>query len=479
MITAIKLSNNKMQVVTGGSATCTYETSFENDCVINGVVVNESDFKRQISAFWAANTLPKKDVALVINSSQMVLKKVSVPTEKDAKMSEMIAMEFPEADKTEPQLYDYAVLTEDKQTNFSEVLSVMSPISLIESYVNIFNDMGITLTSVIPVQMSAVNKLSSLPSMQSETAIIQLFDETTLISLLWVEGKYTYAQRTRLFSEQNSDEFTSEITQNISSMLQFYSTLRKEHSLENVYICGLKDEALAKCTDAIQQLGLKSAYFVNDNSNNSLEQTIPLNDTIETTGAFIKAKHNVNLLERYKKQRHNSSEKNKILGKFLPLVITVGVFLVVFAALLITNIVMNARLAKQKEYLDDPNNISQAAEAENVIEENNALRLTISALKSASEAQQSYPRINSIVISAIEQAGGGAVSMEITSYYSETGQLTLAAQTSGVDQINSYIDRLKATNLFDNVEYSGYTYTQNTNTYTINVVCYLNTGAGK
>lgn len=482
MITAVRLSNNNLQIITGNegksvSAKRVYETTLLNDCIINGVVTNEGDFKKQISEFWQANDLPKKDVFLIINSSQMVLKSASVPTEKDNKMLEMITREFPETEKSEPQLFDYKVLAEKKDTKFSDVLAVMTPVSLVESYVNIFNDIGISVNSVMPIQLSALEAIYSLSSMKDETAIIQLFDSNMLISLLWSKGAYAYAQRTRLFSDYDSDDFQTEVSGNISSMLQFYSTLRKSDNLKNVYVCGLNGKPLEKCNDAINQLGLSSAHFNSDDKEEA--EGNMLNNMIDSLGPFIKSQHSVNLFDRYKKQTGSSSEKQQFVKKYMPLIITVGVVVVALIGLLLTNIIMKASLEKQKAYLNDATNISQAAEAKKITDENTSLQTTINALNSAIAAQQSYPKLNASVINSINQAGSGVVSMNISSYYAKNGQLTLTALTGSVEQINSYIDRLKATNLFDNIEYSGYSYNQSTGTYTINVVCYLNSEAGK
>ena len=78
MTTSVYLSNNNINAVVGSGGgkirvkrVCS--TQIPEGSLINGIITNEADLAEQLKEFWAANKLPKKDVSLVINSSQFVL----------------------------------------------------------------------------------------------------------------------------------------------------------------------------------------------------------------------------------------------------------------------------------------------------------------------------------------------------------------------------------------------------------------------
>jgi hypothetical protein len=67
----------------------------------------------------------------------------------------------------------------------------------------------------------------------------------------------------------------------------------------------------------------------------------------------------------------------------------------------------------------------------------------------------------------------------VKSYSADNGSLSVDAKAEEVTLINQFIDVLEASGIFDDIQYTGYVYNEETMLYTINVTCYLSENAGK
>ena len=92
---------------------------------------------------------------------------------------------------------------------------------------------------------------------------------------------------------------------------------------------------------------------------------------------------------------------------------------------------------------------------------------------------QSYPTMSSKVETALQECANEGVILETKSFQRDSGVLTIAATASDVMAINVFIGNLQKQELFEAVEYNGYTYSKGQGNYIIHVVCSLKSGAGK
>ncbi|NLW70868.1 MAG: hypothetical protein GX061_07295 [Eubacteriaceae bacterium] len=484
MDTAVYLSNNQVHVVLGDSGkkfkirkVCSMV--MKSECMINGVVTSEADFIREFTEFWQKNSLPKKNVILVVNSSQFALKAITVPTVGEKKTLEMVTREYSDADRADEPIYDYFEIARNNTEHTTDIFTVMAPGTYIRNFGDLFAKMGITLKGIIPSQMSAVKLLSTLKRLKQETAIILILDGTMLINLLWVNGKYNYSQRTRMINDPGTEAFVNEIVTNVNSMNQFSVSQRNSSPVSSVYMCGVALDVVNYCVDAIGDMGIILKKLPeSDPAVGGLSGKLSLADSVSTLGALLTRKIDVNLIEAAKERARKATRTSETGKLVTPVIITAVVCALTMAGFLIVNAYYNNKLEERTAYLMDPLNIKASQDAAALVKENEALSLKLRAVTNALDTLAGYPRMNSDVLAEIDSCGLDIVTMQLTGYNASTGQLTFVAKAGKVVEINHYIDRLKATGLFDTVQYTGYTYSTGERLYRINVACYLNSEAG-
>ena len=91
----------------------------------------------------------------------------------------------------------------------------------------------------------------------------------------------------------------------------------------------------------------------------------------------------------------------------------------------------------------------------------------------------SYPNFNSKLQTVLEECAGSEVELEIKSFNRDSGVLSFGASAREVSKISEFIERLQEQEIFEAVEYSGYTLTAGKDSYSIHVVCVMAEGAGR
>ena len=91
----------------------------------------------------------------------------------------------------------------------------------------------------------------------------------------------------------------------------------------------------------------------------------------------------------------------------------------------------------------------------------------------------SYPTLNSDIKNRLKECAGDAVTVEITSFNRDSGVLSMDAAAVNVRDINGFVAALQEQEVFEAVEYSGYTLVKGQNIYNIHIVCALAEGAGR
>lgn len=92
---------------------------------------------------------------------------------------------------------------------------------------------------------------------------------------------------------------------------------------------------------------------------------------------------------------------------------------------------------------------------------------------------ESYPQANSRVEKMVRNSAGTTVSITVDRYDSSTGMYEFVAMAPKVTSIYDFINRLKKSELFADLKYSGYNYTEETRQYDIHISTYLSENAGK
>lgn len=497
MAVSIYLSNNTVQIVLGEAGKNhvrvekIYSLTIPEGSLLNGVITSEVNLRSDLKQIWDNYQLPKKGVRLVLDSSQIMVKSILTPKANGKKLLASVAKEFADTIQTAQYVFEEKILREDASSKKLEILAAAAEQEYLADYVRMFQDIGVTLEGIDVAVNAQMKVLGRIPQLKGETIITSHLDGNNLVSTLIVDGFYKYFNRTRLFSEHDTEGFAAEVARTVSSIMQFYSSQKYEEPLELVYMGGYGEADFELCKAAVERLGIQAmipensqAFAMPDPEQTVIETDLkgaPVRtcDYIYPIGALIQEKGDINLYERYKRSLKQHAKNGFTIGKMIPLIAVFGVCAAVSLGLLAMNILTQKKIDKAESYVNSASNQLSYAEAADKQAEASRLQNMVREGEGIWETIQSYPLPNSKVEQEIVQCAGDEVSITVNSYDAETGVYEFTAKSSNVTTINEFITRLRESSVFANLEYSGYSMDEKTGLYLIMVNGFLNENAGK
>ncbi len=487
MTTSVYLSNNTINAVVGIGGkkihvkrVCSVE--IPEGSLINGIITNEADLSDQLKEFWAQNKLPKKDVALVINSSQLVLKTLTLPKANDKKIREVLPMEFGDVSDQKDPILDYMLESADKKT--ISVHAVMTDRSFVQGYLNLFKELGIKISSISVARTCRNKLLGTLKQVRGKVCVIHMIDGTSISSMLWVDGKSVYATQRRVFCEPGTTQFGLELARLVNNIQQFAITQQIHEKIETVYLAGTQGDEFKIYRDAMTEAGTEGTCELLQPEKHirmpkGMEQEY--SKYLAELGNMIHVKQDINLVVPAKKKVKNKEAGPKVWKRYVipPIVFLVGCGAAA-GVLLFQEHQRRQELQELNDYINDPSNIEQCTQADTVQSQIAELSGKIAQIQWVEGCVLSYPYMNSSVVQELQNcAAVQAVELEIQSYKAQDGALSMDARAEEVTMINQFIDMLEDTGIFDDVQYSGYSFDETSLLYTINVNCYLSEQAGR
>lgn len=261
MITSVYISNEKIQVLTGDLdkkgrldvKACMYVTLPEK-AITNGVVSDELGLKESIQKLWDKYNLPKKDVSLVIDSSTILNKKVACPILPKNSIPNIVQDEFRDVEGFANFLFDYTVLEDGSK---GEPLLFANAVGkeLVAAYIRSFKGCGIELNRINTAINAEISLIKANPATTNDTEIVVNLDPANLTSVLYIDGVYSFASRSRLMEERGSEASRMEIVRALSSLIQFARSENSQKPVKAVYICGMVESEADLCPKISAMLG--------------------------------------------------------------------------------------------------------------------------------------------------------------------------------------------------------------------------------
>ena len=457
MKTVIYLSSKQVMILTGdkfNSIKKAYRFEFKESCLINGVITNYDVLKKELGDFVKNNKISVKDVTLVLHSSKVINRNISLPSKlKEKEIYPLIEKEMYDLTRFESKYYfDY-----EFYDNIYRSYAIAE--SLIQPYIDLFKELKFNLKCIIPALESLIDICTELGFMRDKTGAVEFFDGDSVITLLFDKGSFVYSSSSRFMSIPGTLAFGKEVINKCLDLRNVLMSQKSKSVLECVYFCGFGENDLN--------------YIVN-NIDLEVKNIDKLDETyLALYGALVRKKgHSLNFLERYNAaSRKKDKDANLLKGMFIP------VFLIVIASLLsIGAIWADNRIQGQ---IDDINNeLSKIIyyEAENTKYEADDKMRELSEFNEFEDKLSTYPYANSNVLKKIEEVAGNNISIHIAGFDSESGKLQFDAASMDNQQIHLFIQRLSESEIFHDVSYSGYSYGKQENDYAIHVECTLEGG---
>lgn len=489
MIVSVYLSNNIINAVVGSGgrkirADRVYTTQIPDGSLINGIITNEAELTEHLRNFWQENRIPKNNVELVINSSQLVMKTLTLPRTNEKKLREMLPLEFGDVSDQKEPLFDYMIERKQKKGKTITLQAVMAERSYIMGYLEMFRSFGVKVTSIGVARICRTKLLSSMKQLKEHTCMVLTVDGTSINSMLWVNGESVYSTQRRVFCEPGTPQFGAELARIVSTIQQFAITQQIQDKIEIVYLTGVSREEFEIYGQSVEEMELGITF-----ASLGRERHIGVSRSVEKDFSFylaelgnlIKEKKDINLVTQAKKKVKKKSAEPTVWKRYviLPAVLLV-VSLSILGVLLWQEWRNKKVLQDLNNYLTDPQNIELNQKSEQLLNDITELSRKVTQIQRVKECVATYPYMNSKVEEQLqESARGKSVTLDVRSYEAATGILTVDAKAKQVEQINYFIDTLSWSGVFDDVQYTGYTYDEKEQMYTINVMCYLSENAGK
>lgn len=465
----VYLSNRYIRVVdgevSGGSihAKSLYYTVDTRGCILNGTITDEDGFREMIRNLWETNHIPRKNVYLVIDSSQFTTKVVDVPALKPKQMMEYISREFTDVERISNPVYGYFPLSrgERKKEKLKRVFASVAPRELVRGYVECFAGLDIAISGVesaVGVTMRLAEKLSQL---SDATCIVQFADDMSLINLLLVNGEYKYSSRNRMFSESGTPEFAAETARTVSTLLQFAKAQDLAQKIPQVYISGLSEDELQIYQDSIYQidaemeadaLQLEPVVKLGKAAGGSQELT----HFALTVGGLLKTDPRTSIMSRVVKDPEKEAGKRKRRKMLVPVFVLAAVMFLLAGILGGRAMYYNVQLKELEAYNQRTDVVAACEEYDRLNEELQAASSLGNSMVSLKSSVLAYPRVDSATEEVVASCASGLVTAEISSYDAENGLLSFDAKAGNVDQINRFIGLLNKQEIFAAVDYTGY-----------------------
>lgn len=480
MTTIVYLSNQMVQAVemkSNGSVSV-YEELAPEGSIINGIVTDEEVFGDFLKHFFAAGKLSKKDCTLVLNSTQITTRILELPRTGYNDLNNMMLHEFGDS-RTENMLMVFLPMSMDHTSRMMKLLASAADKNYIESYVKLFAQAGIEVKCIEPAMINFTRRFMEETSVTKKNCVVQIYDGSEVISILFVEGSYLYSQRNRIFADSDAEGFTKEIRAVAQRLRQFATSQKIEKPVERLLICGTDQKKIVETMLEKDDLDSDAEILEYKDSNLKIHKKKSGSGPVDFVYALERQKPDKKLNYIWK-MHHDSPENRKKREAFhlaLPAILALVICLVI-TAFLANSYWMNLHSAQNLQESIRENDTESAAY--DLSEANvNRLKNQVANAQLLWDQLMSYPTITSGLNTKLQECAGTDVQAEITSFNRDTGVITIEASAMDVKVIHQFVECLQEISEFRHVEYSGYTFVKAQGNYSIHVVCVLNEGAGR
>jgi hypothetical protein len=221
--------------------------------MINGVITSKDAMTYFLQDVTQRFGPFNQEALLVLESNNIRTKIMTLPAVKENKLLNFVQQDFGEISEGGDDVFDFTVLGPNSEGGL-EVLGIAAGKLLLQNYIDSFTKAGFKLKR-IDVGSNALAKIAGfVPQLQSDSSILVHMDETALVITLFEQGVYRISQRYRLLNPPGTEERQREVVGNISSMVQFQKSQRRDISIDAIHVLGLQPEYLQQFVAATRFL---------------------------------------------------------------------------------------------------------------------------------------------------------------------------------------------------------------------------------
>lgn len=211
--------------------------------IINGVITDDAALKSQLADMWKAHKLPKSDIKLVIESSSVNTKVVTLPdVSKQDYMLKLLAESFPDADDGEA-VYDYKPLAAAPDGGIT-VLGCQTERAFVKSYIELFEGAKLKLSGIDLALCGQIRLAQFCKALSGRTYVLVAIDMNTVSQFLFTNGEYRFSSRQRIIYNRDTPELADELAKMLSSLVQFNKSEKSGAEITDIYFCGFTENEI-------------------------------------------------------------------------------------------------------------------------------------------------------------------------------------------------------------------------------------------
>ena len=487
MSVSVYFSNQIIQIAVGkrarkGKLQKVYTTIAPEGSIINGIVMDANSLGSHIKGFWEMNSIPKKDVYLVVNSNKIAGKNLAVPNMNSKKTLSFIMREFSDMQREDADnTIAFTPLGTDKKTKVRHLYAELAPKDQLREFIDIFAGMGVTLKGIISGEGSIIGYAQMTLAKRSSTFILQIVNGNLVSNVLFVDGLFRYYNSIRCFNEPGTMEYLDDLARSLNQLEQFMNTEKITSQVERIYVAGTTRDDLNQYNQVVHDHGVEAnceLVHTGLSADSTLEHESQT-ALFAVSGLFDQGSES-NFLTNFsmKKEGENTLDP-RTKKRIVIIVATLIAMLLLMGTALTMRLIREAKYKEAKDYNESPSVMMQAMAYDEATQKRDAMLSKYNSINTVVETIESYPVCNDQVIEIIEETARGYAEIEILSFDAEQGKVTFSAKAENVNDIYKYIDKLLMEEIFMTVDHTGYSYDDATGLYDIHVNCTLAESVGR
>ena len=218
-------------------------------------------------------------VRLVVDSGQILVKCAVLPNVSHKQILQFVNDEFIDVESQYTDLlYDYAVIKDKVEGKEGQlVLCAAMEKEVLKPYIDLCDEMGISLESIDIMTNSIIKLTESIPKLTNLSYVLTVINGQDVIHYLFINGQYEIANRIRIFSDRGTVAFITELSNSLTKLMQFTKGAYKDAQLEKIYFAGLEtyEEDMLMSTIS-SNLSIETSRFKPTNYTCSKDNNFPI-----------------------------------------------------------------------------------------------------------------------------------------------------------------------------------------------------------
>lgn len=482
MSTVIYLSNQQVHIVEGKhgkTVTVNRYISYPapQGTIINGIIMDQEAFGTFLKEKWTENKLSVKDVSLVVNSTKFVGQNMEIPKMQDEKTLDHIKRGFSNIDRSEEKVYGFLRLESAHKKMQRLYAESVSP-EFITGYLSFFEGIGIKLKGIYSGEGSMISLVNATAAKNYGTFMLMIADSMTLTTVLYVNKVFTYYNSMRCFHEPGTEDYAQDLIRSASQIRQFMQANQLDSELEVIMLAGVDDKDLSFYQSHMKDSGVqaKIEIFTDGKNIKGSDSKLAQKYLFATSGLFDSGNGSNYVIRYQSKKVEKKTESN---AKYFVIIALAAVLMAgAFVLALMYKKNTEQELENLEDYNNSPTTIMQVTQYDELTSRNSFLVGQYFSIASINENLDTYPWATSEVRNHIFKLSEGYAKVTITSCNADSGTTDMTVTASKVKIINEFITILMKQEMFHDVTYTGYSYS-NEGEYQVNVSCILEEATGR